>query len=386
MLKFILNAVLQYFRKLDKALFIAVCGVSAFSVLLMYSLVRNGMVSEKHANMYKIQFICLCIGAGLALVISAFDYHKFTKLWFLYVPGAIGLTLLTFTSLGYKPDEGADDVAWIKLGPTTFQPSEVLKIAFIMTLALHLSKAGDRVNHIGNVILLCLHGAVPTLIVVAQGDDGTALIFFCIFLFMMFSAGISWKYILPCVVAAPIALWVLWDKIMLPHQKLRFLVLFEEEPMSKPEFADIAYQQYWGKLALGSGQVFGKGLFADEYVDVPEVQNDFIFTYVGQCLGFIGCIGLVAALTFICLKILVNSRIAKDDLGKYICIGVFALMFVHCVLNLGMVLGVMPVIGVPLPLVSQGGSSMASMFVCIGLVMSTYSHSEKNYRVFYDAN
>lgn len=386
MLKFILNAVLQYFRKLDKTLFIAVCGVSMFSVLLMYSLVRNGMVSEKHANMYKMQFICLCIGAGAALIISALDYHKFTKLWFLYVPGAIGLTLLTFTSLGYKPDESADDIAWIKLGSTTFQPSEVLKIAFIMSFALHLAKAGEKVNNIGNVLLLCLHGAIPTLIVVAQGDDGTALIFFCMFLFMIFSAGISWKYILPCIIAAPIGIWVLWDKIMLPHQKLRFLVLFEDDPMSKPEFANIAYQQYWGKLALGSGQVFGKGLFADEYVSVPEVQNDFIFTYVGQCLGFIGCIGLVALLTFICLKILVDSRIAKDDLGKYMCIGVFAMMFIHCVLNLGMVLGVMPVIGVPLPLVSQGGSSMASTFVCIGLVMSAYSHSEKNYRVFYDAN
>ncbi|MDE6131934.1 MAG: FtsW/RodA/SpoVE family cell cycle protein, partial [Oscillospiraceae bacterium] len=134
------------------------------------------------------------------------------------------------------------------------------------------------------------------------------------------------------------------------------------------------------------GQLFGKGLFADEYVSVPEVQNDFIFTYVGQCFGFIGCIALVSVLAFICLKILVDSRIAKDDLGKYICIGVFSMMFIHCVLNLGMVLGVMPVIGVPLPFVSQGGSSMASMFVCIGLVMSTYSHSEKKYRVFYDAN
>lgn len=386
MLKTVLKVILQYFRKLDKMLFAAVCGVSGFSVLLMYSIVRNGITSEKHANMYKIQFICLCIGAFIALVLSALDYHKFTKLWFLFAPGAIGLTLLTFTSLAYKPVDGADDVAWIDLGFTTFQPSEVLKIAFIMTFALHLSKVGEKVNNIGNVALLCIHGAIPTLIVVAQGDDGTALIFFSMFVFMIFAAGISWKYILPCVIAAPIAVWVLWDKIMLPHQKLRFLVLFEEEPMSNPEFANIAYQQYWGKLALGSGQLFGKGLFADEYVNVPEVQNDFIFTYVGQCFGFIGCIALVSALAFICLKILIDSRIAKDDLGKYMCIGVFSMMFIHCVLNLGMVLGVMPVIGVPLPFVSQGGSSMASMFVCIGLVMSTYSHSEKNYRVFYDAN
>ena len=89
-------------------------------------------------------------------------------------------------------------------------------------------------------------------------------------------------------------------------------------------------------------------------------------------------------MAYICLKIVADSRIAKDDLGKYICVGVFAMIFIHCVLNIGMVLAVMPVIGVPLPFVSQGGSSMVSMFVSIGLVMSVYSHSEKNYRVFYD--
>lgn len=385
MLKIVLKVILQYIRKLDKQLFVAVCAVSAFSVLMMYSLVHND-VTSKNERMYQIQFICLCIGAFAALVMSALDYHKFTKLWFLYVPGAIGLTLLTFTSLVYKPVEGADDAAWIDLGFTTLQPSEFLKIAFIMSFAYHLSKVGDKINHFGRVILLCIHGAVPTLIVVAQGDDGTALVFFFIFACMMFAAGLSWKYILPCIVAAPVAVWVLWDKIMLPHQKLRFLVLFEDDPMSNPEFADIAYQQYWGKLALGSGQLFGKGLFADEYVAVPYVQNDFIFTYVGQCFGFLGCVALLAVLSFICLKIVIDSRIAKDDLGKFMCIGVFSMIFIHCILNLGMVLGVMPVIGVPLPFVSQGGTSMASMFVCIGLVMSVYSHSEKNYRLFYDAN
>lgn len=385
MMKIILGAIWQYFKKLDKMLFVAVCAVSAFSVVLMYSLVHNG-ITEKDARMYQIQFACLCIGAVTALIISAFDYHKFVKLWFLYVPGAVGLTMLTFTSLVYKPAENVDDAAWIDLGFTTLQPSEFLKIAFIMSFALHLSKTGDRINHFGRVILLCIHGAVPTLIVVAQGDDGTALIFFFMFICMIFAAGISWKYILPCIIAAPGAIWILWDKIMLPHQKMRFLVLFEEDPMSNPEFADIAYQQYWGKLALGSGQVFGRGLFADDYVNVPYVRNDFIFTYVGQCFGFLGCVALVGVLAYICLKIVADSRIAKDDLGKYMCIGVFSMLFIHCVLNLGMVLGVLPVIGVPLPFVSQGGSSMVSMFVCIGLVMSTYSHSEKNYRVFYDAN
>lgn len=383
MFKKIFGAIVHYFHKLDKGLFTAVCGVSVFSVILMYSLVNNDITS-KDERIYKMQLLCLCIGAFIALVMSALDYHWFTKLWFLYAPAALGLTLLTFTSLGYQPVEGVDDRAWINLGFTTMQPSELLKIAFIMTFAIHLDKVKEKINHFLNVVLLCIHGAVPTLIIVLQGDDGTAVVFMIIFACMIFAAGLSWKYILPVLVAAPFAVWFLWNNIMLPHQKLRFLVLFAEDPMNDPQYEDIFYQQYWGRLALGSGQIFGKGLDAEKYVYVPEVQNDFIFTYVGQCFGFIGCIALVAVLAYICLKIVADSRIAKDDLGKYICVGVFAMIFIHCILNIGMVLVVLPVIGVPLPFVSQGGTSLVSMFVSIGLVMSVYAHSEKNYRVFYD--
>lgn len=383
MLKKIFKAVIHYFHKLDKGLFLAVCGLSGFSVILMYALVNNG-VTTKDERMYKVQLLCLCIGAVIALIMSALDYHWFTKLWFLYAPAAVGFTLLTFTSLGYQPVEGVDDKAWIDLGFITMQPSEILKIAFIMTFAIHLDKVKEKLNHFLNVILLCIHGAVPTLIVVLQGDDGTAVVFLVIFACMIFAAGLSWKYIIPVLAALPFGIWFLWEKILLPHQKLRFEVLFAEDPINDPMYADIYYQQYWGKLALGSGQVFGKGLQAEKYVSVPEVQNDFIFTFVGQCFGFIGCVGLIAVLAYVCLKIVADSRIAKDELGKNICVGVFAMIFIHCILNIGMVLAVMPVIGVPLPFVSQGGSSMVSMFISVGLVMSVYAHSEKNYRVFYD--
>lgn len=383
MLKKIFKAVIHYFYKLDKGLFLAVCGLSGFSVLLMYALVNNG-ITTKDDRMYKVQLLCLCIGAVIALIMSALDYHWFTKLWFLYAPAALGFTLLTFTSLGYQPVEGVDDKAWIDLGFITVQPSEILKIAFIMTFAIHLDKVKEKLNHFLNVILLCIHGAVPTLIVVLQGDDGTAVVFLVIFACMIFAAGLSWKYIIPVLAALPFGIWFLWEKILLPHQKLRFEVLFAEDPINDPMYADIYYQQYWGKLALGSGQIFGKGLQAEKYVSVPEVQNDFIFTFVGQCFGFIGCVGLIAVLAYVCLKIVADSRIAKDELGKNICVGVFAMIFIHCILNIGMVLAVMPVIGVPLPFVSQGGSSMVSMFISVGLVMSVYAHSEKNYRVFYD--
>ena len=378
----ILGYIYQYFRKLDKALFAAVIILSVFSVVLLYSIVANDAATiEVSSSLYRNQTVAICAGAVIALIISAADYHHLIKLWVLYAPLSIILVLLTFTSFGIEV-ESTGDRAWLDFGFGTIQPSEVLKTAFITTFALHLSKVGDRINEFKHVILLCLHGAVPVVLVFLQGDDGTACVFLLIFAIMMYSAGISLKYIIPCLIAVPVGVYFLWNYFMQSYQKMRFLVLFDEDldPLG------VGYQQRMSKIALGSGQVFGKGLFDGSYIALPEVSNDFIFTYVGQTCGFIGCLVVVVLLTFVAMKILADSRIAKDLLGKYLCVGMFSIIAVHSVLNLGMVFGVMPVIGVPLPFLSQGGTSVLSLYIGIGLVMSTYSHSEKKYRVFYDAS
>lgn len=370
----------QYFRKLDKMLFVTVAALSVFSVLLLYSIVVNNAATiTVDSGLYKTQLVAVIAGWGIALLLSAVDYHKILKLWVLYAPLALILSLLTFTSMGY---EVYGDRAWIDLGFMSLQPSELLKITFVTTFALHLSKVGNRINNFGNVLLLCAHAALPISVIIIQGDDGTATVFAFIFIIMMFSAGISWKYIVPCIIAFPIAVYLIWTKFMKPFQKTRFLVLFDDEldPLG------IGYHQRVSKTALGSGQIFGKGLFDGDYVKVPEAANDFIFTYIGQCFGFIGCITVMVMLVYVCLKTLADSRIAKDDLGKYICVGIYAMITVHCILNLGMVFGMAPVIGVPLPFLSQGGTAVLSMYIGIGLVMSTYSHSEKKYHVFYDSD
>lgn len=377
-MKTIFGIIRQYFRKLDKMLFVTAAALSVFSVIMLYSIAVNGAATiYVDSSLYKTQAAAAVMGWAAALVLSAIDYQKIVKLWFLYAPLAVILSLLVFTPLGY---EVYGDRAWLDLGFMSLQPSELLKIAFITTFALHLSKTGDRINHIGSVLLLCAHAAIPVLIVIMQGDDGTASVFAVIFVVMMFSAGISWKYILPCLIILPAAAYVVWTRYMQDFQRTRFLVLFDDEldPLG------IGYHQRVSKMAVGSGQIFGKGLFGGDYVKVPEAANDFIFTYIGQCFGFVGCMAVIAALTYVCMKILADSRIAKDDLGKYICVGMYATVCVHCVLNLGMVFGMLPVIGVPLPFLSQGGTSSLSMYIGIGLVMSTYSHSDKNYKVFYE--
>ncbi len=372
----------QYIRKLDKPLFAAVCILGISGVAMLYSIVANGASTiEVSGRLYRMQAAALCSGALLALIISAVDYHKIVRLWFFYVPLSIGLVLMTFTEMGVTV-ESTGDRAWLDLGIATVQPSEFLKIAFICTFSMHLAKVGENINKPLNVLLLILHAAVPIGLILVQGDDGTAFVFICLFLFMMFAAGISWKYILPAVIVSPAAVYLLWTKFMKTHQKMRFMVLFDDEldPLG------YGYQQHYGKIALGSGQIFGKGFISDDFISIPEAQNDFMFAYIGQAFGFIGCMAVMVLLLFVCLKIFADSRIAKDPLGKYICIGMFSLILVHSVLNIGMVLGVMPVIGVPLPFLSQGGSALLALFAGIGLVMSAYSHSEKNYRVFYDAD
>ena len=365
----------------DKGLLFAVTFCSRIGTVLIYSIYKNGVLDKVGESYWKTQLVSMCMGIVLALVISVINYRKLVKLWFIYAPVALILVGLTFTALGYQRD-GADDRAWLNLGFIQFQPSEVLKLSFILTFSYHLSRDEENMNKPLHMLLLCIHGAVPVGLIALQGDYGTAIVFAFIFAFMIISADISWKYLAaaPFVLAGIVT--VVWFFLLSSFHKNRILVLFH--PGTDPE--GIEYQQDLGLEALRSGGVFGKGLFgeASEYVSVPEIHNDFIFTYAGQVFGYVGSIGLIIILAYICLKIFADSRIARDRLGRLICMGAIGLMFAHCIMNIGMVLKVLPVIGVPLPFISAGGTAMVSMYAMIGLVLSVYSHRAMSYIVFYD--
>ena len=376
-MKKIIKIVSSFIKKIDKLLLLAILLCSALSMMLLYSIVKNKVSSFVYSSTYKTQIVAIFLGLIIALLLSLFDYEKIAKLWFLYMPASIIMVLLTFTPLGFRR-EGADDKAWLNFGIMTIQPSEILKLAFILSFAYHLYKVGEKINKPLNILLLCFHGAVPVGLIALQGDDGTAIVFAVIFLTMLFIAGISWKYVLGAIIASPLLVLIGWNFVLLPHQKNRIKIVFD--PTLDP--LGTGYQQHQGKIALGSGQLFGKGLFGGDYTYVSEVQNDFIFSYLGQTLGFVGCIAFCCIVVFICIKILSDGNAAREPLGKYICTGVFAMLFVHYVLNIGMVLGVMPVIGVPLPFVSAGGTAVLSMYTAIGLVLSVYRYSEKTASIF----
>ena len=333
------------------------------------------------ASYYRTQLFASILGIVIMLILALVDYHKIVRLWFLYAPVALLLTLLTFTALGERR-AGADDQAWLNFGFIRFQPSEVLKLAFAMTFSLHLAKDEKNMNHPLHMLLLLVHGMIPIGLIALQGDYGTAIVFGVMFLSMLLMAKISWKYVLAGVIAIPVALYFLWNYVLGSTHKNRILVLLH--PGTDPE--GLEYQQDLGLSALSSGELFGKGLFFKDGVSVPEMHNDFIFSYVGETFGFVGAMAVVVVLTFLCLKVLFDGIRSNDKLGTFLCVGIFGMLFAHCFLNIGMVLKVMPVIGIPLPFLSAGGTAILSMYVAMGLVLSVYSHNEKRYRIFYDAD
>lgn len=364
----------DYIRETDKIILILTITASVYGIFAVFSATYY-MESYRRAV---VQVAGLALGVVAAIIISIFDYEKLTKRW--YLIAALGLipVILTFF-IGIAP-EGTDDKAWLDLGFTTLQPSELLKICFAITFATHLKKIKPNINKLKYLIPLCLHGAFPVILIHFQGDDGTALVFAVMVLCMMWAAGVSWKYFLLAFMLGALASPIFFFFIMNDDQRERILSLFN--PVK--DIQGIDYQQWRASMALANGGWKGQGFLQGDLTQagaVPEGYNDFIFVSIGEEFGFFGCIAVMILLAAICLRCIRVARICPNDAGKYICVGIFAMIFAQSVINIGMCTSVLPVIGVTLPFFSAGGTSLSCLFLGIGLVMSVYMH--RNSRTIY---
>ncbi|MBQ8078634.1 MAG: FtsW/RodA/SpoVE family cell cycle protein [Oscillospiraceae bacterium] len=378
-MKEIWDAIRKYVRASDKALLLAAIACSAISCTMLYSIATNALIDRCDLSTFRTQAIASALGLVVVAVLSILDYNKFIRLWFIYAPAALILTSLTFTGLGYKR-AGADDQAWLQIGSFYLQPSELLKLAFILTFSYHLARDEENMNKLTHMMLLILHALVPIGLVALQGDYGTAIVFAVIFMAELLSSRVALRYILAAIVLIPLAGLFAWNFILQDTHKNRILVLIH--PGTDPE--NLEYQQDRGLAALANGGIFGQGLADGNYVTVPEMHNDFIFSYIGQAWGIIGSLIVMVLLVFMTLRVLTDCLNSKNLQGKFICIGVFAMLFAHCFMNIGMVLKVMPVIGIPLPFMSAGGTAVVCMYTAIGLVNSTRCHNVRKYRIFYE--
>lgn len=370
------SAIAEYFRVTDRLLILLWPFASALSAVYLYGLYHAGLISSN--SQMKTQIVASCIGLLGAVIISLIDYHFLLKLWKLYMPLCVALVALAmFTSLGKVR---GDNQAWLIIpigNGISLQASEFLKLSFITTMSIHIAKVREHINRLSTVALLLAHGMAHVLLIQWTGDSGTALVFVFIFVIMIFCAGIGWRYVIAALAAMAGIIPLLWFKIMSLDQKMRILVLLNPS-LDK----DYSLQQQRGLSALGYGGMEGTGIFnADRYIYVPEAYNDFIFTFIGGTTGFIGALGIIVLLLVISFKVFHGATHAVDDQGKFICIGVFAMIITQTIINLGMCLSVLPVIGVTLPLFSAGGSSVLSMYTALGLVLSVHRHS--NSTLFY---
>ena len=217
---------------------------------------------------------------------------------------------------------------------------------------------------------------LPVLAIHIQGDDGTALVFLGIGLVMVFAGGISGWLVAGGLAAASggaALLLKLRPGLLKGYQAKRIFAVLDPE---NPALADIAYQQNKGAMAIGTGGLTGTGLWG-EHVFVPNSWNDFIFSYLANAMGFVRAVTVLLLLLGISVRILLAALQSTDALGRYLCVGIFAALFWQCIINLGMNLQVLPVIGVTLPFFSAGGSSVVMVYLCVGLVLAV---SRKNRR------
>ena len=371
------SSVADYIRECDKLLFILCLAASGYGCLAIFSASHY----LENTRQVWVQLAGMLLGILAVIIISSFDYNIYKKLWPVFAGISLLLVGLTFV-IGYAP-AGTDDKAWLMLpGNISFQPSELLKIAFIITFSIHLEYLGENLNKLRYLIPVLLHAAAPVLLIHLQGDDGSALIFAFIFLFMLFCAGLKWRYIVFFLLALLISIPIIYFLVMSPEQQARVLTVFDLEA----DLRGAGWQQWRGRIALAGGGVFGQGYLKGALTqtgEIPEGFNDFIITSIGEELGLLGCIVVMLLLAAICFRIIRIGTLAREKRGKLICIGVFAMIFSQTIINLGMCFSVLPVIGVTLPFFSAGGTSVVCLYCGIGTVMSVYMHrNARSMRLF----
>ncbi|MBR2410629.1 MAG: FtsW/RodA/SpoVE family cell cycle protein [Clostridia bacterium] len=374
-IKFVTDTV----KETDILLMFLCLSASLFGIIMVHSAtslsIEEGALLSRDA---RTMLLAVCVGAVFAVIISFIDYQFITKMFPLIGAVCILMMLVLFIpGVGVGPAERPDAKTWISLGSTGlfFQPSELVKIGFIITFGMHIDLVQDKLKSIFHLLLLCIHGLVPAGLVIVSGDLGSALVFLIIFITMMFCAGVQMRYFILGIAGICAMIPGIWYVFFSETQKERFLgLLFPER------YSDIMYQQNKGLEAIASGGFSGQGLFNGKYTQneiVPESENDMIFTCIGEELGFIGCFLAIAILLAIIIKIVFIGIKSKENATAMMCYGTAAMFASQVIINLGMCLKIFPVIGITLPFFSAGGSSNLCIYIGIGLIMSIYRFNKE---------
>jgi len=348
-------------RQIDWVLFFCMMALTGLGVLMIYSATFQTI----RADIYMRQLEWCAIATVAFFILLRVDYHFLADYSPVFYFGSL-LMLIAVLFFG-KRISGAK--SWFSLGYFNFQPSEIAKIATILFLARYLSQETRSQLGFKDLLMSCLIMGIPMFLIILQPDMGTTITFLPPLLILLFLAGLRLRWILAAAISGMACLPVFW-LFLKPYQKNRILTFLNPglDPLGS------GYQIIQSKIAVGSGGVMGKGLFAKDtqaYLDfIPEKQTDFIFSILGEAFGFIGVLITLGLYFILIYRILNAARQARDRLGTYIVMGILAVFFFHVLVNISMIIGLMPITGLPLPLMSYGGSSLLTTFLGFAIIMN----------------
>ena len=316
----------------------------------------------------RLQLIWVVVSMVVIAIIMTVKYDIIGRLW--PVIYAVDILLLGVVLTTSKINGMA---GWFQLLDRTFQPSELAKLALIITLSKALTRYNDRpIPNFRYFVYICMHFGIPAVLILAQPDIGTLMVFCVIFVALLFISGfeIKWLFLLGGLAVAALTPVVFYLASTNNFRWLRLVAFMN--PESDPTGS--SYQIINSKVTIGSGGLTGKGALAEGPLThlnyVPENHTDFIFSVVGETLGFAGAMVLLALYAFVIYRMLLLSYHTSDRFGRLIIIGVMAMLVFHVYENIGMCIGVMPITGIPLPFISYGGTNLVTNMAGIGLVLN----------------
>ncbi len=353
----------------DPFLMACTLGLSLISLLTLL-----GGKEDFGLRAFLMQFAMSFLGVLMVMLIASLDYEKivdsYSMVAFLGSLGILAFTLVFGFSIG-------SNRSWLEIPFTgiSIQPSEFVKAAYIMTFSKHLSMVKDSINKPKTLLGLGIHAGAIIGLVLLSGDLGVALVYIGITAIMLFCAGLSLWYFAAVIALAAIAFPFVWD-LLEGYQQGRILAGFD--PDLDP--SNYGLQAIAGRKAVVNGGFFGRGMFGGHYyTKLPVAESDFMYSTICEKFGFVGGFAVILLMLLAVLRILLISRSVRQDYGRYICVGVAAMLVLQTMENVGMCLALVPVIGITLPFVSAGGSSVLATYIIIGMVHAVRSGRNKFY-------
>jgi rod shape determining protein RodA len=363
-------------RHVDPVLLFVTGLIVVGGLFLLYSATKTTLIGENESQFARVQkqMVTAVIGLVIMLLVATFDY-RFLKVYagFIYAGMIVALVLVRIPGIGSTPiGDTTAAQRWFSFGGFQITPSEFVKVGLIIMLAAVLSELRSPVPSLHEVLRVCAIAGVPTALVFLQPDIGTTIVLVAILGGMLMVAGTRPRHLAALVVTSVVALALAFQLGVIKDYQLERLTGFLD-PTADTQTTN--YNRNQAEIAVGSGGVFGRGYGSGTQTNldfVPEQHTDFIFTVAGEEFGFAGStvfLGLFGILLWRAIRI---AYLSKDPFGTYMAAGIASMFAVQMFVNVGMVIGIMPITGIPLPFVSYGGSQMLANFLAIGILLNVH--------------